>query len=238
MATIAENYLLVQERIAAACARSGRSSDSVTLVVVTKTQPVEKLIQVLTAGGKDLGENYPEETDAKIQGLNWTDPIKWHMIGHIQSRKIKYIVKYFGYVHSIDRMEIAEKLSTACMSASIRLPVLLEINIAGEESKFGFVADNSGSNAHLIDQISGLVTLPGIELRGIMCMPPLAEKPGINRQYFIRCRDLLFDLSQQLNLPGFNQLSMGTSTDFEVAIEEGSNFVRIGEAIMGLRNYP
>lgn len=237
MTIISDNFCKVQERIAAVCARAGRNPESVTLVVVTKMQPVEKVLQVLEAGATNLGENFPEETDSKIREMGEIARVNWHMIGHIQSRKIKFIVKHFSFVHSIDRVEIAEKLSSACVAASTRIPVLIEVNIAREESKFGFVPGNPGKGIELVDQICRLATLPGIEMRGIMCMPPLAKKPEDSRGYFHSCRELLLSLRSQSGLNHFDQLSMGTSSDFEVAIEEGSNYLRIGEAIMGPRIY-
>lgn len=236
LSNIQDNYSRIVERIINACTHSGRNDEDVELVVVTKHQPVKKIIKICESGAKFLGENYPEETDKKIIQLAGRVSPTWHMIGHIQSRKIKYIVRHFKMVHSVDRFDIADKLNNACLLAGIKMPVLLEVNLTGEESKFGFNVSHENNLISFFQEIEKIKSLSQIQLQGLMTMPPLTNKPEENRKIFENLRVLLQKINMVTELPGFNFLSMGTSQDFEIAIEEGSTHVRIGEAIMGKRS--
>ncbi len=230
-----ENYARILERIDNACRRSGRDEEDVKLIVVTKHQPVEKIVKICEIGAELLGENYPEETDKKIIELAGRVNPTWHMIGHIQSRKIKYLVRNFKMVHSIDKFEVAEKLNNACLQADKVMPVLLEVNLTGEESKFGYNVADEKLIPVFYQEIEKIKTLTQLQLQGLMTMPPLINKPEENRKIFNKLRSLLEDVGTAIEINEFKYLSMGTSQDFEIAIEEGATFIRIGEAIMGKR---
>lgn len=232
---IAENYQNIQAKIADACSRSGRSPQEVNLVVVTKNQPAWKINEVIHSGARRLGENYPEQLAQKIAGIDQTLNPEWHMIGHLQSRKIKYIVEYFSMMHSIDNLDMAEKLSDACKTTGIRLPVCIEVNIAGEISKYGINASDEEEWGLISDLVLKISKMGHLIPIGLMTMPPYVEDGELNRNHFHKCRVLLDFIRQKTNLSEFRELSMGTSSDFETAIEEGATFVRIGEAIMGSR---
>ena len=236
---IRERFIEVSRRIHAAGERAGRKTDSVKLVVVTKGQSVEKIVEVIAAGATCIGENYPEETHQKIvQIRNVNSSIELHMIGHLQSRKIKYIADDFSMIHSIDGLEIARDLNAKLQLAQKTLPALLEVNLSGEESKHGFNGWEEKNWPKLVDQWLLLWTqLPFLDFIGLMTMPPFTENPGNSRQYFRECRKLLRFVQERNGKTSFDQLSMGTSLDYEVAVEEGATFVRIGEAIMGKRIY-
>lgn len=237
MNSIADNFARVNACIAETCLRANRKTDSVKLVVVTKRQPVAKIQQVIAAGATCLGENYPEETVKKILELDNPANIEWHMIGHIQSRKIKFLVDHFSFVHSIDRFEIAQKLNNACVENQKLMPVFIEVNVSGEETKFGFDAQKREDWTKVSDEIRKIHELSNLEPVGLMVMPPLATTQGSNRAYFEKSKNLLDYLNIQQNIKGFNGLSMGTSSDFEEAIKAGATVIRIGEEIMGTRNY-
>lgn len=231
---IAEKIAGVEERIASAAHRVGRS-DRPRLVVVTKAQPLEVVEAALDAGAKILGENYPEETLPKIQALKTGYPAEWHMIGHLQSRKAPIVVEHFDMLQSLDRLDLALKLQARAAGVGRQLPVLLEFNTGGEESKSGWNAADERCWPELLGVVRSIAALPNLEMRGLMTMPPWFEDPENARPFFIRLR-LLRDYFQT-NLPDIrlDQLSMGTSVDFEVAIEEGATLVRIGTAILGAR---
>jgi pyridoxal phosphate enzyme (YggS family) len=230
------NYLAFVDEITRSAAKCGRKAEDIRLVVVTKGQPVEKIVRVLEAGATILGENYPEETVEKIPLLK-TSQIEWHMIGHLQSRKVKYIADDFAMIHSIDRAEIAVKLNERLAASEKFMPALFEVNLSGEESKSGFGAwDEHGWDA-LIDEMMKLCELPFLHFTGLMTMPPFAEDPEDSRNVFINCRRLLERIQKRSGDANFVDLSMGTSLDYTVAIQEGSTFLRIGQAIMGERTY-
>lgn len=233
---IRDNYLRILERINNASMRSDRNVEDVKLIVVTKHQPVEKILKICENGVELLGENYPEETDKKIIELAGRISPTWHMIGHIQSRKIKYLVRNFKMVHSIDRFEVAEKLNNACLQADMVMPVLLEVNLTGEESKFGYSVAHEKLCPAFYQEIEKIKTLGQLQLQGLMTMPPLINKPDENRKIFTKLHSLLEDIGKVIDVPEFKYLSMGTSQDFEIAIEEGATHIRIGEAIMGKRS--
>lgn len=232
---INENYSCVIDQIGTAAKRSARHAEDIHLVVVTKGQSVEKIQQVIEAGAILLGENYPEETDKKIVEMGkLSDSIEWHMIGHLQSRKIKYITAHFSMIHSIDRVEIATDLNNRLASP---MNALLEVNLSGEGSKGGFAVWNKQDWSTFADQILQLKKLEHLHILGLMTMPPYTEAAESSRAIFARCRQLAEFVQKRTGEAEFRQLSMGTSIDYAVAIEEGATFVRVGEAIMGSRNY-
>lgn len=226
---IKANYTKILESIILTSAASNVPQPK--LIVVTKKQPIEVIDVLVRSGCKAFGENYPEEAIEKIRGIN-NQNIQWHMIGHIQSRKTALISEYFNYVHSIDRFKVANKLDQKLNG--IKMPVLLEINISGEQSKNGLPAWESSKWADLLMVIQEIVNLPNILVCGLMTMPPYDKNPENSRRHFIKLRHLMEYINSQLNL-SFNELSMGTSFDYHVAIQEGATFLRVGTAITGER---
>lgn len=232
---IKDNYERVIARIQQAAKRSGRSPDAVKLVVVTKKQPLEVILPVIEAGARCLGENYAEEAVPKIQALSAQEGIEWHMIGHVQSRKSNLVSEHFSYLHSLDSLKLAARLDHFAGLSRRRLPCLLECNVSGEESKFGFPAWRETEWESLLLEFRQIACFPNLELRGLMTMAPYYEVADKARPNF----RLLARLSEFLhkNMPDqdWSELSMGMSGDFEVAIEEGATWVRIGTSILGSR---
>lgn len=216
----AENLRAVEERIARACQRAGRSPDKVTLVAVTKTVPAAAIEEAFAAGIRDFGENRVREAGAKVAELEMLrQELTWHMVGHLQTNKAKTATEIFDIIHSVDSLRLAEILSR---SAQGKLPVLLQVNVAGEETKSGFAADEVGR------AVAEVSRLPHLDVVGLMTMAPFVADPEEVRWVFRRLRELGDSL-------GLEHLSMGMTDDFEVAIEEGATLVRIGRAIFGER---
>lgn len=231
--TIRRNLEVVQERIVRAAKNAGRQPDEIRLVVVSKGQPIEVVEAAVEAGVTLFGENYPEEALEKISKV--PAHVQWHMIGHLQSRKIPLVVEYFDYFHSLDRISLAEKLNQRLKQQGSTLPVLLEVNIGGEASKFGWnVVDQQGRGSFFAD-IEKIVGLDALQVQGLMTMPPYSLDPAQSRVWFRQMRKLREELHRTFPNQNWEELSMGTSHDFEMAIEEGATFVRIGEAILGPR---
>jgi len=242
---IAANLATVRNRIADAALRAGRSPDEVNLVAVTKTHPPQTIVAAWEAGQRHFGENRPEEGEAKIpQALQMMgDPADaqpvWHMIGHIQSRKARLVVSFFDVVHSLDRLKVARRLSAYAVEAGHQIPVLLECNVSGEASKSGYAAvgwdHDAGVRARLLDEVRCVVDLPGLRVEGLMTMAPITEDAEDVRPVFASLRglrDWLRGAFPQLALP---DLSMGMTSDYQVAVEEGATLVRVGRAIFGTR---
>lgn len=227
----------VQEKIEKAAARCGRDAGDVTLVVVTKAQPVEVVQAVIDAGARVLGENYPEETTEKIPHLNIPETLSWHMIGHLQSRKSKLVAEHFHYLQSLDSLSLARKLDRHLEEAGRKMDVLLECNVGEEETKHGWGVSSSSELNSFYADIEAISNLPNLRIRGLMCMPPLFEDAELARPYFLRLRRLRDDLRRDYPMLDWSALSMGTSVDYTVAIEEGATFVRVGTAIVGPRHY-
>ncbi len=234
---IQEKYLFTLEKISDAARSVGRNSGSVKLVVVTKAQPVAVARAAIEAGALYLGENYPEEGAAKIQTLSEFSAVEWHMIGHVQSRKAQTVAVNFNCVHSLDSLKLAVRLDRFCGEANLSMPVLLEFNVGGEESKSGWSAWDEARWSTLVDEISKVIALPNLQVRGLMTMPPLGSAPESSRPYFQRLKRLRDFLAAQFPLARFDELSMGTSSDYEVAVQEGATLVRVGTAIVGARQY-
>ncbi|MCZ2126952.1 MAG: YggS family pyridoxal phosphate-dependent enzyme [Anaerolineales bacterium] len=234
---IRERYLSALDKIAVAAKKSGRGAEAVKLVVVTKLHSVETVRAAIEAGVSILGENYAEEGVTKIQLLENCSSVEWHMIGHVQSRKAPLVANYFDWMHSLDSLKLAKRLDRFCAEAKKTLPVLLEFNVGGEESKGGWEAADETRWENLLADVSEIAALPNLSVRGLMCMPPLGADAEFARPYFQRLRNLRDYLTKQLPQTDFSELSMGTSADYEAAAEEGSTFVRIGTAIVGQRHY-
>jgi hypothetical protein len=232
---VVANLHAVMEQIEIATHKAGRESQSVRLVVVTKGHSVEMAQLAQQAGAKHLGENYVEEAIPKIQQLVGHGKLTWHMIGHIQSRKAQLVSEHFDWVHSLDSLKLARRLNMYAGLVGRQLQVLLECNVSGESSKFGFPAWEDDSWEKICIEFAGILTLPNLKVRGLMTIAPFFDEDEYARPYFSRLRSLKDFL--KLNLPGsdWDQLSMGMSGDFKVAIEEGATIVRIGTAILGHR---
>jgi pyridoxal phosphate enzyme (YggS family) len=226
--SISNNLLSIQDRVTQAAIRSGRSSNDCELLVVSKTWPAEKVAEVVDAGQLSFGENKVQEAEVKIPAL--PPHLRWHLVGHLQRNKVRKALPLFGTLHGIDSLKLARYTSNIAEELSVKPDVYLQVNIAGEISKNGFSLDD------LRRDLEALLLLSGIQIIGLMCIPPAVETPEEARPWFAKLRELRDELevSSGRSLPG---LSMGMSGDFEVAIEEGSTIVRVGTAIFGSRNY-
>jgi hypothetical protein len=230
MIDIVENVAQVQERIAAACQRSGREPVDVKLVAISKTFLPECIRAAYEAGLRDFGENRVQEAAAKRPALADLS-ITWHLVGHLQSNKAKAARELFHWVHSLDSFRLAQKLDQAAPSGAGRVAVLLEVNLGAEASKAGV---GESEIVQLAQQVSQLAAL---EVRGLMVIPPFFDDPELVRPYFRRLRELAREIESK-NIPNLSmqELSMGMSHDFEVAIEEGATIIRLGTAIFGARS--
>lgn len=235
--SIREKYLFALDQIASAARKSGRDSDRVRLVVVTKSQPLEVVRAAVEAGARVFGENYTDEGVMKIQSLAAQTGVEWHMIGHVQSRKARLVAEHFALLHSLDSLKLAQRLDRFAAESSRTLPVLLEFNVGGEETKFGWDASDESKWDALLSELAPLFDLQNLQIRGLMTMPPLGDTPEDSRRFFRRARLLRERLAAQLPGSDWRELSMGTSVDYTVAVEEGATLVRVGTAIVGERNY-
>jgi hypothetical protein len=227
---IKENVAQVQQQMAAACRRSGRGPDDVKLVAISKAFPAQSIRAAYEAGLRDFGENRVQEAAAKRPALSDLS-ITWHMVGHLQTNKARAARELFHWVHSVDSFRLAQKLDQAPSSGGGRLPVLLEVNLGGEDSKAGV---GESEIIQLAEQISQLATL---EIRGLMVIPPFFDDPEQVRPYFRRLRELAEETdAKNIANVSMRELSMGMSHDFQVAIEEGATLVRVGTAIFGARS--
>jgi pyridoxal phosphate enzyme (YggS family) len=222
------NIAQVRARIAEAAQRAGRSPDEITLVAVSKTKPVELVKIAYNLGVTDFGENRVQEALPKIAAFS-PPGLRWHMIGHLQSNKASKVAGMFAMVHSVDRVHLAQMLNRHAGMQETRLPVLLEVNVAGEASKEGMALDEALSIARQV------VALPQLEVQGLMTMAPLVEDASEVRWVFQRLRTLRDQLQQELPDVRWQHLSMGMTNDFPIAVEEGATIVRVGRAIFGER---
>lgn len=232
---IRSRYQSIRAQIEAAARRIGREPDAVRLVVVTKTHPVETVRAAVEAGIRDLGENYAEEAVEKVRAVGTVEGLRWHMIGHVQSRKADLVAGHFHLMHSLDSLKLANRLERFAAEAGRRLPVLLECNVGGEASKFGYPASTPPELESLYREIEQVVLLPHLQIRGLMTMPPLYDDPEQTRPFFVKLRELRNFLAERFPAILWDELSMGTSADFVAAVEEGATLVRVGTAILGLR---
>jgi pyridoxal phosphate enzyme (YggS family) len=223
----------INQRIAAACERAGRQVSEITLVAVSKTVSVARIREAIEAGVRALGESRVQEAAAKIPELKQLSDereVQWHLIGHLQSNKARRAVELFDAVHSVDNFKLAERLDRFAAESGKRLPIFIEVNLGGEESKAGAAPDEV---LPLCEQIG---KLPRLELKGLMAVPPFSSAPEDARPFFQHLRRLR-DEARQAGAAegGLNDLSMGMSDDFEIAIEEGATFIRVGTALFGSR---
>jgi hypothetical protein len=225
----------VQEQIEIAAQSSGRNPVDVQLVVVTKAQPLEVVQAAIVAGASILGENYAEEAAAKMASLGGKMGVNWHMIGHVQSRKARVVCEHFDLVHSLDSLRLAERYNQFSQEIGRVLPVLIEFNLGGEESKSGWSIGEADSLDPILPDLEQVVALPAIRVMGLMTMPPLFDDPQETRPYFVRLRKIQERLRRRMPSVDWGMLSMGTSADFAVAVQEGATLVRVGRAIVGPR---
>ena len=236
MNEVQHNYHRILERISAVATLAGRDPGRIRLVVVTKGQPVEKIQAVIEAGAIDLGENYLEEAIPKIELFRPNRNLTWHMIGHVQSRKASGVCQQFGYVQSLDSLKLAHRMSNSLVDLNSKMPVLLEFNVSGEETKFGFPAWQADRWVQLLPELREIVSLPNLTVFGLMAMAPYSQDPESARPYFQRLSRLQGYLHEHIPEADWSELSMGMSADFAIGIQEGATVVRVGEAIMGKRN--
>lgn len=229
-AMLKDNFETVEKNVAAACKRAGRDRSEVTLIAVSKTKPVEMLREVYDAGARDFGENKVQEICEKYDQL--PSDIKWHMIGHLQRNKVKQVIDKAALIHSVDSYRLAQEISVQAQKKGLTIPILVEVNIAGEESKFGISAEDT---IQLVEEIS---VLPNLKIQGLMTIAPYVVDAEENRLYFRQIKQLSVDIkNKNIDNVSMDILSMGMTGDYEVAIEEGATMVRVGTGIFGARNY-
>lgn len=228
--SIQENIQKITQIKNAAAERAGRNGDEVLLCAVTKTRTPEEINEAIAAGITDIGENKVQEVMDKFDRVN---PVRWHLIGHLQTNKVKYIIDKVSMIHSVDSMKLAEEINKRAAAKNLTMDILIQVNSAQEESKFGITTEETGDMIHQI-----LDTCPNIRIRGLMCIAPIENNPGEAAVYF-RMVKQLYDEYSKINHErlDFKYLSMGMSGDFEEAIAEGSNLIRVGTAIFGARDY-
>ncbi|MCI9188638.1 MAG: YggS family pyridoxal phosphate-dependent enzyme [Lachnospiraceae bacterium] len=227
---IREKLNAVEQAVEASCAKAGRERGDVTLIAVSKTRPLSDLREAYEAGVRDFGENKVQELMDKIPEM--PSDIRWHMIGHLQRNKVKYIVGKVAMIHSVDSLRLAEEISKEAVRKNTEVDILIEINVSGEESKYGVpVAETPG----LVEQIA---LLPAIHIKGLMTIAPFTEDPEENRIFFRKLKQLSVDMGRK-NIDNVTMavLSMGMTGDYAVAIEEGATCVRVGTGIFGERHY-
>lgn len=225
-----DNLESVEKNIKEACERAGRDREEVTLIAVSKTKPVDMLSEIYREGIRDFGENKVQELSSKIPQL--PSDIKWHMIGHLQRNKVKQIVGQAALIHSVDTYRLAEEINIQAKKQNITVPVLIEVNIADEESKFGISQDDA---ILLVEEIS---KLENIRIKGLMTIAPNVSDAEENRPYFRKIKKLSVDITNKnIDNVSMEILSMGMTGDYTVAIEEGATMVRVGTGIFGERNY-
>lgn len=230
MRTIAENLAEVEERVRIACERAGRNREMVTLIAVSKTKPVSDVREAMAAGARVFGENKVQEIREKTEAIQ--EPLQWHMIGHLQANKVKYLPGKVCMIHSVDNLKLAETIEKEFVKQDMVIDILCEVNMAGEDTKFGLTPEATE------DFIRELTAFPHLRVRGLMTIAPFTEEPESNRQYFRGLRELMQRINAKEILPvPMDCLSMGMTGDFEVAIEEGATMVRVGTGIFGERNY-
>lgn len=235
VSVISDRIQIIRSRIEAACQRSDRNPKSVQLLAVSKRQSIEAIIAAYQCGLRDFAENYAEEAVEKMADLSTYPDINWEMIGHIQSRKAKLVVSGFKRIHSIDSLKLASLLDR--LNEGTPIKVLLEVNVSGEESKAGFDGVGELARRSFLLTVNELAKFEHLHVGGLMIMPPLQSDPENNRRFFRLAADLAEWINGQQDKCRFDQLSMGSSSDFEVAIEEGATIIRLGESIFGPRNY-
>ena len=227
---VAENYRHVLKKVEEACARSGRDPKDVTLIAVSKTKPIEMIEEAMEAGARVFGENKVQELCDKYEQL--PKNLHWHLIGHLQRNKVKYIVDKAELIHSVDSLKLAEEISKEALKKKVEVNILIEVNVAEEESKFGVSVEETPA---LVGEIA---KLPGIHIQGLMTIAPYTTDPEENRPVFRTLKKLAVDIKKKnIDNVCMDVLSMGRTGDYQVAVEEGATLVRVGTGIFGERNY-
>ena len=226
MVSIAENLERVREQITQAAAKAGRAVNEIELVAITKTHPAEKVREAVEAGHTVFGESRVQEARAKIPEL--PSNLRWHFVGHLQKNKIRHALPLFELFHGVDSFALAQEMNRIAAEDGERPRLLLEVNVAGEGSKFGFKAET------LLAEIGSLLSLSRLSIEGLMCIPPLAEEAERSRKFFVQLRELRDSLEKEFDV-NFPHLSMGMTQDYWIAVEEGATLVRVGTAIFGER---
>ena len=226
-----ENLEEVEEKIAKACERAGRAREEVTLIAVSKTKPIEMLQEIYDDGIGDFGDIKVQDVTDKFEVM--PKDMKWHMIGHLQRNKVKYIVDKVTLIHSVDSLRLAETISREAEKKGVTVPILIEVNIAGEETKFGL-----SSKEEVISLTEQIAALPNLSVKGLMTVAPPAKDPEEYRPFFREIRQLSVDITNKnIDNVSMEILSMGMTNDYTVAIEEGATMVRVGTGIFGARDY-
>lgn len=227
--SIKENLEMINSKISAAAEKSGRSREDILLLAVTKTIDIPRIHEAVELGLSDLGENKPQEINWKYFEI---ENVRWHQIGHLQTNKVKYIIDKVCLIHSVDSLKLAQEISKRAGAKDVNMEVLVEVNIAGDEAKHGVAPETA---EELVKEIS---SLDNISVAGFMTVAPFVENPEENRKYFRQMRKLFVDIkNKNYNNINMKYLSMGMTNDYEIAIEEGANIVRIGTGLFGERDY-
>ena len=230
MSTIAENYKNVLANIETACIEAGRDSKDATLIAVSKTKPLCDLKEAYEAGARDFGENHVQELVEKIPQM--PEDVRWHMIGHLQRNKVKYIIGKVYLIHSVDSLRLAQEISKESVKAGVNTDILIEVNIASEESKWGMDAEGA------VSLVTECAQLPGISIKGLMCVAPITENAEENSKYFKALKQLSVDIeAKKIHNVSMSVLSMGMTGDYMVAAREGATYLRVGTGIFGPRDY-
>lgn len=225
-----ENYKAVKENIRQACERVGRDPKEVTLIAVSKTKPLSDIEEVMLTGCVDFGENKVQELCEKEERVS--KPVHWHLIGHLQTNKVKYIVDKAALIHSVDSIKLAQCINKEAAKKGVTVPVLIQVNIADEDTKFGLKKDET------IQVIEEASKLPNVKIKGLMTIAPFVDNPEDNRIHFQNLHQLFIDIKEKtINNVDMDILSMGMTGDYQVAVEEGATMVRVGTGIFGARNY-
>ncbi len=224
------NFEAVEEKIQAACKRAGRKREEITLIAVSKTKPVEMLQEAYDLGNRIFGENKVQEIVDKYDAL--PNDISWHMIGHLQRNKVKYIIDKVALIHSVDSLRLAETIEKEAAKKGITADILIEVNAAREDTKFGVMPEKAE------ELVSDISSLPHIRIKGLMTIAPFVDNPEENRIYFQRLRNLAVDIGEnKSDNVTMGVLSMGMTNDYEIAIEEGATMIRVGTGLFGARDY-
>lgn len=227
---IKENIKYVEQVIDKACEEAKRNREDVTLIAVSKTKPIEMLQEAYASGCRDFGENKVQELIDKYEAM--PKDIRWHMIGHLQRNKVKYIVDKVYLIHSVDSLRLAEEISKEAIKKNVSVDILIEVNAAGEETKFGTSIEEAKQ------LVRDAAKLPNVHIKGLMTIAPIAEKPEENKQYFQQLKKLSVDIAaENIDNVSMEVLSMGMTGDYSVAVSEGATLVRVGTGIFGERNY-
>lgn len=227
---VTENYDKVLENVKAACKAAGREESEVTLIAVSKTKPVSDIEELYKHGVRVFGENKVQELCDKYEAL--PKDIKWHMIGHLQRNKVKYIVDKAALIHSVDSVRLAKQIEEEAAKKNVTVGILIEVNVAEEESKFGLKTDE------VIDMVTQIASFPHISVKGLMTIAPFVENPEDNRKYFNKLKQLAVDIkAKNIDNVSMDELSMGMTGDYCVAVTEGATYVRVGTGIFGERDY-